>query len=85
MKFSSLIFATAILTGRVSVVTAIQAPAPQMEIRKNEEYSAEQFANSKPAVGEAAPDMELKTLAGEAVKLSSFRGKNVVVIKAGYT
>ena len=57
----------------------------QMELRESESYDEETFATSKPAVGSAAPDMTLKTLDGKPVNLSSYRGKNIVVIKAGYT
>ena len=57
----------------------------QMEIRKSEQYNKEEFEKSKPAIGEQAPEIELKTLDGKPVKLSSYRGKNIVVIKAGYT
>ena len=57
----------------------------QMEIRKSEEFNEKVFQNSQPAVGTQAPDVELKTLEGETVKLSSYRDKNIVVIKAGYT
>jgi len=56
-----------------------------MELRENEKYDVEAFEKSKPAVGELAPNMELKTLAGKSVSLDSYRGKNIVVIKAGYT
>ncbi len=62
------------------------APAPQqMELRASEEYDEETFKKSKPAVGSLAPDMQLKTLDGKTVSLDSYRGKNIVVIKAGYT
>ena len=60
-------------------------PPQQMELRESESYDAKAFAASKPAVGSSAPDMELKTLDGTPIKLSSFKGKNIVVIKAGYT
>ena len=56
-----------------------------MEIRKSEQFDAEAFANSKPAVDEVAPDLQLQTLSGKTVSLSSYRGKNIVVVKAGYT
>ena len=56
-----------------------------MEMRTAEQFDAEQFANAKPAVGEKAPELTLKTLDGETVKLADYLGKNVVVIKAGYT
>lgn len=65
---------------------AYAAPVPQqMELRQFEEYSGENFKKSKPAVGSLAPNMELKTLDGKTVSLDSYRGKNIVVIKAGYT
>ena len=59
--------------------------AQQMEIRQSEQYDKNQFEKSKPALGELAPDIQLKTLDGKAVQLSKYQGKNVVVIKAGYT
>ena len=61
------------------------AKQAQMEIRKSEEFDPIAFAESKPAVGEMAPDLQLQTLDGETVSLSSFRGKNIVIVKAGYT
>lgn len=82
MRTYSFVLAAIFLIGCASSATATQA---QMEIRSAEEYSAEQFAQSKPAIGDVAPDMELRTLEGQPVRLSSFRGKNLVVIKAGYT
>ena len=57
----------------------------QMEKRAFELYDMKSFNAAKPAVGEVAPDFELKTLAGETVKLSAFRGKPLVIIKGGYT
>ena len=59
--------------------------AQQMEIRQSEQYDKNQFEKSKPTVGELAPDIKRKTLDGKAVQLSKYQGKNVVVIKAGYT
>ncbi len=80
---------TLTLTGLIAFSLAISqlsaSPIQQMEIRKSEEYDAEQFAKSKPAVGEKAPELELQTLDGKSVKLSDYQGKNIVVIKAGYT
>ena len=65
---------------------ASAAPLPQqMELRKMEEYNEANFRKSKPEVGSIAPNMELKTLDGKTVSLKSYRGKNIVVIKAGYT
>ncbi|MFK7770251.1 MAG: hypothetical protein AB8B55_23780 [Mariniblastus sp.] len=57
----------------------------QMKVRKSGEFDAKKFAQSKPAIGDVAPDLVLQTLSGETVSLSSYRGKNIVVIKAGYT
>lgn len=79
---SALLACIALLVGFTHISAS---PMQQMEIRKSEEYNAEQFAKSKPAVGEKAPELELQTLDGEPVKLSDYLGKNVVVIKAGYT
>ena len=76
----ALLVASAILLGASSF-----AVAQQMELRENEKYDVAAFEKSKPAVGELAPNMELKTLAGQSVSLNSYRGKNIVVIKAGYT
>ena len=75
-------FSTFFLTP--SITYAVPTPQ-QMEVRKSEEYHPEKFKKSKPAVGTLAPNMELKTLGGETVSLDSYRGKNIVVIKAGYT
>jgi hypothetical protein len=71
----------------VMTLLAGQVPAfqSQMKGRQPGEYGVMEFAQSKPAVGESAPEMELKTLDGETVSLASYRGKNIVVIKAGYT
>ena len=79
----------ALLLGGFLTANAIGSPwsflAQQMEIRQPEQYDKNQFEKSKPAVGELAPDIKLKTLDGNAVQLSKYQGKNVVVIKAGYT
>ena len=75
-------FSTFFLTPTITYAV----PTPQqMELRKSEEYNTEKFKNSKPAVGSLAPNMELRTLDGKTVSLDSYRGKNIVVIKAGYT
>ena len=80
----SLIFA-AMGFGCLVASSSFAKQSPQMEVRKSEQYDPKKFAASKPAVGTEAPDLKLKTLEGETVSLSSYRGKNVVVIKAGYT
>lgn len=69
----------------VCCASTMAKQSPQMEIRKSEQFDAEAFANSKPAVDEVAPDLQLQTLSGKTVSLSSYRGKNIVVVKAGYT
>ena len=69
----------------VACLLSASGSGQQMEMRNAEEFGAAQFALSKPAVGEKAPALELQTLDGETVKLSAYRGKTVVVIKAGYT
>ena len=69
----------------VACLLSTSGTGQQMEMRDAEEFGAAQFALSKPAVGEKAPDLELQTLDGETVKLSAYQGKTVVVIKAGYT
>lgn len=69
----------------ILLLTSASVAQMQMEIRSSEQYDAAQFEKSHPAVGTAAPDIQLQTLDGESVLLSSFRGKNVVLIKAGYT
>ncbi len=63
----------------------LSVTAQQMEMRRAGQYDQRTFEKSKPAVGELAPDIRLKTLDGQAVQLSAYRGKNIVVIKAGYT
>lgn len=65
--------------------TSTLLAAPQMELREHHRYDAEKFNAMKPAVGEFAPNIELKSLNGETVSLDSFTGKTIVVIKAGYT
>lgn len=77
-------YVTAVAILFVSATTA-SAATQQMELRENEQYNAEKFAKSKPAVGENAPNLELQTLDGKTVSLDSYRGKNIVVIKSGYT
>lgn len=57
----------------------------QMEKRQWELYDSAAFAKAKPAVGTAAPNLELTTLDGKRTKLADYRGKILVVIKGGYT
>ncbi len=57
----------------------------QMEKREDELYRLNMFMVSYPAVGQMAPDLEIKNMEGETVSLSDYRGKNLVLIKGGYT
>jgi len=85
MKLNKSVFSCVAILVIFCAATFLIAKQAQMEIRKSEEFDPVAFAKSKPAVGELAPDLQLQTLDGEAVSLSSFRGKNIVVVKAGYT
>ena len=40
-------------------------------------------AHAVPAVGQAAPDFQLRDAAGKTVKLSDYRGKHVVLANKG--
>ena len=62
-----------------------ETQSQQMEMRQAELFDAKKFARTQPAVGESAPALELQTLDGRTVKLSDYRGKTTVLIKAGYT
>ncbi len=57
----------------------------QMEKRRESLYDAAQFLVAAPAIGTIAPDVQLLDLAGNPVPLSDFRGKTLILIKAGYT
>jgi hypothetical protein len=69
-------FALALLAG---------AATAQMEKRAQELYDRAQFRAAAPAVGAMAPDLVLTGLDGTVRALSSWRGRVVVVIKAGFT
>ena len=75
------------LTGFVVILGSVLATdaMAQMEKRKDEHYHRELFENSFPRVGEVAPELDLVTLSGEKVRLSDYQGKQVVLIKGGYT
>ena len=68
------------LTFVIQAMVTADASA-QMEKRKDEHYHIQLFEKSHPAIGEAAPELELVTLAGDKVKLSDYLGKQVVLIK----
>jgi hypothetical protein len=57
----------------------------QMEKRIDSLYEAAVFERAYPAVGYRAPSLQLTDLEGRSVSLLDFRGKHVVLVKAGYT
>lgn len=61
------------------------AAAAQMEKRTSELYERQQFLAAEPAVDTLAPDLVLTDLEGRPQALSAWRGRIVVVIKAGFT
>jgi hypothetical protein len=73
---------TAILVA--SALLPAVAPA-QMEKREDELYARKQFLAAEPAVDSLAPDIVLTDLDGRLQALSSYRGRVVVLIKAGFT
>jgi hypothetical protein len=63
---------------------AALAPA-QMEKRDRELYDRDRFLAADPAAGTLAPDLVLTDLDGRQHELSDWRGRVVVLIKAGFT
>ena len=61
------------------------AATAQMEKRDGELYDRQRFLAAAPAVGTAAPDLVLTDLEGKRHALSDYRGRVVVLIKAGFT
>lgn len=61
------------------------AAAAQMEKRSQELYDPAQFRRAQPAVGDMAPDLVLTDLDGKPHSLAQWRGRIVVVVKAGFT
>lgn len=57
----------------------------QMEKRAAELYDAASFAQAAPAVGSAAPDLQLCDLDGRPRCLQALRGRAVVVIEGSFT
>jgi hypothetical protein len=57
----------------------------QMEKRDAELYDRQQFLAVQPRPGTFAPDLVLTDLEGRLQALSSYRGRIVVLIKAGFT
>ena len=77
------------MTRTISILAVIAAlaasAAAQMEKRDSELYEQERFRAADPAVGAVAPDLVLADCDGRLHALSSYRGRVVVVIKAGFT
>lgn len=67
-----------------AALLAAAIPA-QMEKRWIDQYSGTIFAQAKPAVGTAAPDLCLWDLDGRPRSLALERGRTVVLIGASYT
>lgn len=63
---------------------ATAAPC-QMEKRDDSLFDRANFRAAAPAVGSPAPDLVLTDLDGRPCALSQWRGRIVVVIKAGFT
>jgi hypothetical protein len=72
------------LTWTLCAVLAPLATA-QMEKRDRELYDRERFLAEAPAVGTLAPELALTDLDGRPHRLSEYRGRVVVLIKAGFT
>lgn len=71
------VIAAVLLLGLLTVAI-VQAVDKKTEApKKTNETTASQSQGLK--IGEKAPDFELKTLTGESVKLSDFKGKKVMV------
>lgn len=65
--------------------TTSAALRAQMEKRADELYDRATFRADAPAVGTMAPDLVLSDFDGRLQALSAFRGRVVVVVKAGFT
>ncbi|MBL8756127.1 MAG: hypothetical protein JNK15_22730 [Planctomycetes bacterium] len=65
-------------------LAAAALPA-QMEKRDDALFERQRFLQAEPAVGTMAPDLVLIDLDGRPHALSQWRGRIVVVIKAGFT
>lgn len=76
MKLSPTSFAALLLASPI---------VAQMEKRRDELYDRAQFLAAAPAVNSLAPDLVLTDLDGRLHALSQWRGRVVVVIKAGFT
>lgn len=74
------------LAAALSALTLFADALPaQMEKRAEGLYDPVTFRAEYPAVGTLAPDLVLTELDGRLQALSAWRGRVVVVIKAGFT
>lgn len=73
-----------ILALTVAVSCGARVPS-QMEKRDLALYERQQFLAADPAKDTMAPDLVLADLDGRLRALSSYRGRVVVLIKAGFT
>jgi hypothetical protein len=69
----------------IAVLWSASLLAAQMEKRDLELYARQVFRAEAPAVDSLAPDLVLTDLEGRLHALSQWRGRVVVVIKAGFT
>ena len=69
----------------IAVLLSTSFVAAQMEKRDLELYARQVFRAEAPAVDSLAPDLVLTDLDGRLHALSQWRGRVVVVIKAGFT
>ena len=79
------ILALLVTFAAVFTASVSSADAQQMEKRHTQLYRQQEFERSFPAVGQQAPDIELKTIDGQSVSLSAYLGKPLVLIKGSYT
>ncbi|MBU8917308.1 TlpA family protein disulfide reductase [Bacillus sp. FJAT-29953] len=63
----------------ISLLTVAIVQAVNKKAEKPETASPTAAAQNGPAIGAKAPDFELKTLAGETVKISDLKGKKVML------
>ena len=74
-----------LLVAVIATGLILSSAEAQMEIRGYGRYNAATFLRLAPHAGEKAPELNVRTLSGEPVSLNDYLGKNVVVIKGGYT
>lgn len=72
-------------TGIAAMTLLAAAATAQMEKRDMELYQRQQFLAADPAIDTMAPELVLTDLDGRLQALSSYRGRVVVLIKAGFT